>query len=69
VRKLVGIHRARYLLTGAAPISPDLIRWYMALGVPMLEGWGMTETCAIGTSTAPTASAPAPSARRPRAWR
>lgn len=53
VRKLVGIHRARYLLTGAAPISPDLIRWYMALGVPMLEGWGMTETCAIGTINRP----------------
>jgi long-chain acyl-CoA synthetase len=41
-------------VTGAAPISPDLVRWYMALGVPMLEVWGMTETCAIGTSTAPT---------------
>jgi long-chain acyl-CoA synthetase len=53
VRKLLGIHKARYLLTGAAPISPDLIRWYMALGVPMLEGWGMTETCAIGTINRP----------------
>ncbi|ARU05319.1 long-chain fatty acid--CoA ligase [Comamonas serinivorans] len=45
VRKLIGIHRARYLVTGAAPISPDLLRWYMALGIPMLEVWGMTETC------------------------
>ncbi len=53
VRKLVGIHRARYLLTGAAPISPELIRWYLSLGVPMLEGWGMTETCAIGTLNRP----------------
>lgn len=53
VRKMVGIHHARYLLTGAAPIAPDLIRWYMALGVPMLEGWGMTETCAIGTLNRP----------------
>ena len=44
VRKLIGIHRARFLLTGAAPISPDLIRWYLALGVPMFEVWGMTET-------------------------
>ena len=44
VRKLIGIHRARVLFTGAAPISPDLIRWYLALGVPMLEVWGMTET-------------------------
>lgn len=49
VRKLIGIHRARFLVTGAAPISPDLVRWYLALGVPMLEVWGMTETCGAST--------------------
>jgi len=49
VRKLIGIHGARFLVTGAAPISPDLVRWYMALGVPMLEVWGMTETCGAST--------------------
>ncbi|MCF8175703.1 MAG: long-chain fatty acid--CoA ligase [Burkholderiaceae bacterium] len=54
VRKVIGIHRSRMLITGAAPISPDLVRWYMALGVPMLEVWGMTETSsvAIGTTVA-----------------
>jgi long-chain acyl-CoA synthetase len=49
VRKLIGIHRARYLLTGAAPISPELVRWYMALGLPMLEVWGQTESCGAST--------------------
>ena len=49
VRKLIGIHRARYLVTGAAPISPDLVRWYMALGLPMLEVWGQTESCGAAT--------------------
>ena len=49
VRKLIGIHRARFLVTGAAPISPELVRWYLALGVPMLEVWGMTETCGAST--------------------
>ena len=49
VRKLIGIHRARFLVTGAAPISPDLVRWYLALGVPMFEVWGMTETCGAAT--------------------
>lgn len=49
-RKLIGIHRARFLVTGAAPISPELVKWYLALGVPMLEVWGMTESC--GASTA-----------------
>lgn len=49
VRKLIGVHRARFCVTGAAPISPDLVRWYMALGVPMVEVWGMTETCGAST--------------------
>ncbi len=49
VRKLVGIHRARFLVTGAAPIAPDLIRWYLALGVPMLEVWGQTESGGAST--------------------
>jgi long-chain acyl-CoA synthetase len=51
VRKLIGIHRSRILITGAAPISPDLVRWYMALGVPMLEVWGMTETGSVSIGT------------------
>ncbi|MEY4284328.1 MAG: hypothetical protein RL111_1003 [Pseudomonadota bacterium] len=53
VRKVIGIHRSRYLVTGAAPISPDLVRWYLALGVPMIEVWGMTETCGAATGVAP----------------
>jgi long-chain acyl-CoA synthetase len=51
VRKVIGIHRARLLFTGAAPISPDLVKWYLALGLPMLEVWGMTETCGASTYT------------------
>jgi len=54
VRKLIGIHRCRFLVTGAAPISPDLLRWYMALGVPMIEVWGMTESGGGATCTPPT---------------
>ena len=49
VRKLVGIHRARFVVTGAAPIAPDLVRWYVALGVPMLEVWGQTESGGAST--------------------
>ncbi|OGB33209.1 MAG: fatty-acid--CoA ligase [Burkholderiales bacterium RIFCSPLOWO2_12_FULL_61_40] len=65
VRKLIGIHRARFLVTGAAPISPDLVRWYLALGVPMLEVWGMTETC--GASTGVPASRMKPGSIGPAA--
>ena len=49
VRKMIGIHRARYLVTGAAPISPELVRWYLSLGVPMLEVWGQTESGGAST--------------------
>ena len=49
VRKLIGIHRSRFLVTGAAPISPELVKWYLALGLPMLEVWGMTESCGAST--------------------
>lgn len=49
VRKSIGIHRCRMLTTGAAPIAPDLIRWYLALGIPMVEGWGQTESGGVGT--------------------
>jgi len=51
VRKMIGIDRARFCVTGAAPISPELVKWYLALGVPMVEVWGMTETCGAATST------------------
>ncbi len=49
VRRSIGVHRARFAVTGAAPISPELVRWYLALGVPMLEVWGMTESCGAST--------------------
>jgi long-chain acyl-CoA synthetase len=44
------VHRAKFLVTGAAPISPDLVRWYMALGLDMVEVWGQTESCGAVTS-------------------
>lgn len=51
VRRALGLNRVHLALTGAAPISPELIRWYLALGIPLREGWGMTETTGGGTIT------------------
>jgi long-chain acyl-CoA synthetase len=51
VKRMIGMDRVEVGLTGAAPISPDLIRWFLALGIPLREGWGMTETCGGGTAT------------------
>lgn len=49
VRRMIGLNRAHLGVTGAAPISPDLIRWYMALGIDMSELWGMTEVAGAAT--------------------
>ncbi len=36
-------------VTGAAPIASEILEFFYACGVPVLEGWGMTETVAVGT--------------------
>jgi long-chain acyl-CoA synthetase len=44
VRQLVGLDALQFAVTGAAPIPPELIRWYRAIGVPMSEIYGLSET-------------------------
>jgi long-chain acyl-CoA synthetase len=53
IRQLLGIQKARWLTTGAAPISPDLIAWYWALGRPMFEVYGQTECSGLATTNTP----------------
>ncbi len=43
IRRALGLDRVEVAITGAAPISPDLIRWFMALGIEIQELWGMSE--------------------------
>ncbi len=50
IKKLLGLNNCRYAFSGAAPISPELINWYLSLGIDMREGWGMTETAGVGTA-------------------
>ena len=47
LRDLIGMRRIRRATTGAAPIAPELIRWFNAIGVPLYEGYGMTESTGI----------------------
>jgi len=47
VKKLLGIDRARFALSGAAPIDPDVLRYFHALGVNIRESYGMTESSAL----------------------
>jgi long-chain acyl-CoA synthetase len=53
VKRSIGLHRARGAATGAAPIAPELIRWYLALGINMLEVYGQTENTGLATAMPP----------------
>src|SRR6201747_364347 len=49
IRRMLGLDRCRLAVTGAAPIAPELIRWYLALGIEMREVYGQTENCGAAT--------------------
>lgn len=46
-RRMLGFDRLRRAVSGAAPISPELLIWFRAIGVPIYEGYGMTENTAV----------------------
>src|SRR5207237_840021 len=48
VRDLFG-GRIRHAVTGAAPIAQEILEFFYACGVPVLEGYGMTETSTVAT--------------------
>jgi long-chain acyl-CoA synthetase len=50
IRKVLGLDRTRAACSGAAPISPALLKWFLALGIAVDELWGQTELGII-TST------------------
>jgi long-chain acyl-CoA synthetase len=50
VKRSLGLHRTRGAATGAAPIAPELIKWYLALGIDMREVYGQTENCGLATA-------------------
>ena len=47
LRRMLGLDRLRRGTTGAAPISPELLMWFRAIGVPIFEGYGMSETAGV----------------------
>ncbi len=53
LKRMVGLHRTRWIVTSAAPISPDLIKWYHSIGLDLREVYGQTES--VGIVTCPPA--------------
>jgi long-subunit acyl-CoA synthetase (AMP-forming) len=55
IRERLGFGDADWLASGAAPIAPAVLEYFMALGLPIVEGWAMSETAAAGTVNPPGA--------------
>lgn len=49
IKPEIGMENCKYAITGAAPINPDILKLFHAIGVPLYEGYGMTETTAGAT--------------------
>jgi long-chain acyl-CoA synthetase len=54
IRMLFG-GNLREALSGGAPIEPKILEFFYAAGVPVMEGYGMTETMGVGTVNSPDA--------------
>lgn len=51
LRDKLGLRRVRVALSGAAPIAPQLLEYFWAIGVQVREGYGQTENTAVATYT------------------
>ncbi len=47
VRGLIGLDEVEIGISGAAPIPAEILEWFRAIGVPLSEGYGMSETTAV----------------------
>jgi long-chain acyl-CoA synthetase len=46
IRRRLGLDRCRIAVSGAAPIAPDVLEFFLGIGLPIHEGYGMTECTA-----------------------
>ena len=50
LKERLGLRRCRHAISGAAPIAPEILRFFMGIGVGLHEAYGMTENSAIATT-------------------
>jgi long-chain acyl-CoA synthetase len=58
VLKALGLDQCTFAAGGAAPMPAELLRWYVRLGLDLVEGYGMTENCGVSHATLPGKSRP-----------
>ena len=57
IRSLLGLAEAEWFVVGAAPTPPEVLEFFLAIGIEICETWGMSETTAIATLNPPGAGA------------
>ena len=53
LKERIGLRHCRYAASGAAPIAPEVLEFFIGIGVPVFELYGMTENTAIATANFP----------------
>lgn len=53
IRHQLGLDQAHVMISAAAPVHPDLLRWFHAIGLPIVELYGQTESCGPTTCNPP----------------
>jgi long-chain acyl-CoA synthetase len=56
IQKKLGLAKTEFIVSGAAPISPDLIKWFEKLDVHIMQAYGMTEDCVYAHFNRPNAN-------------
>jgi len=51
LKERLGFDRVRLAFSGAAPISPDVLRFFQGIGIPLREGYGQTEGTGVTCAT------------------
>lgn len=55
LQERLGLRRCRLAISGAAPISPELLAWFHGVGIRILEGYGQTECAGVSHLNRPSA--------------
>lgn len=55
LQERLGLRRCWFPVSGAAPVAPELLRWFHGIGVPIAEGYGQTECAGVSHANPPNA--------------